>query len=324
MTGGTFDFYNSSSIKFYNLDQNIRYQLAVLEILDPITKKHCMNVGNLCGRLCQYLNLNSEFTVYCITSGYLHDIGKSKVPYEILSKPTRLTDEEFEIIKKHTTYGYEMCIKDAHLRPFADGVLYHHEALNGTGYPQKLTAEKIPIVARIIRVADEYDALTTKRHYTTHVNISKTLQDMIEDTKPAHEDKTVALGVLSENSQNGKISPYILKALFKAVIEDTEYEEDIQQQVPMYVLSNKSRVHGAACILYPDILKDFAAVVEKDLYVLPSSIHEVILLPAEGTEDSEQLKLMVHEINESQVEDEEVLSDSVYFYRRRDDAFYQL
>lgn len=107
-------------------------------------------------------------------------------------------------------------------------------------------------------------------------------------------------------------------------IEDTEYEEDIQQQVPMYVLSNKSRVHGAACILYPDILKDFAAVVEKDLYVLPSSIHEVILLPAEGTEDSEQLKAMVHEINESQVEDEEVLSDSVYFYRRRDDAFYQL
>ena len=106
--------------------------------------------------------------------------------------------------------------------------------------------------------------------------------------------------------------------------EDTEYEEDIQQQVPMYVLSNKSRVHGAACILYPDILKDFAAVVEKDLYVLPSSIHEVILLPAEGTEDSEQLKAMVHEINESQVEDEEVLSDSVYFYRRRDDAFYQL
>ena len=85
--------------------------------------------------------------------------------------------------------------------------------------------------------------------------------------------------------------------------EDTEYEEDIQQQVPMYVLSNKSRVHGAACILYPDILKDFAAVVEKDLYVLPSSIHEVILLPAEGTEDSEQLKAMVHEINESQVED---------------------
>ena len=242
MTGGTFDFYNSSSIKFYNLDQNIRYQLAVLEILDPITKKHCMNVGNLCGRLCQYLNLNSEFTVYCITSGYLHDIGKSKIPYEILSKPTRLTDEEFEIIKKHTTYGYEMCIKDAHLRPFADGVLYHHEALNGTGYPQKLTAEKIPIVARIIRVADEYDALTTKRHYTTHVNISKTLQDMIEDTKPAHEDKTVALGVLSENSQNGKISPYILKALFKAVIEDTEYEISMVEDYLKYLKDNIKRL----------------------------------------------------------------------------------
>ena len=107
-------------------------------------------------------------------------------------------------------------------------------------------------------------------------------------------------------------------------VDDVMYEEDMQQEVPMYVLSNKSRVHGAACILYPDILKDFAAVVQKDLYVLPSSIHEVILLPSDGTEDSEQLKEMVREINEAQVEDEEVLSDSVYFYRRRDDTFFRL
>ena len=91
--------------------------------------------------------------------------------------------------------------------------------------------------------------------------------------------------------------------------------EDIQQEVPMYVLSNKSRVNGAACILYKDVLKDFAMVTGKDLYILPSSIHEVILLPADGTQESELLKMMVKEINQSQVEAEEVLSDSVYIYR---------
>ena len=105
---------------------------------------------------------------------------------------------------------------------------------------------------------------------------------------------------------------------------DDEGIEDMHQEVPMYVLSNKSRVNGASCILYKDILKDFAMVVDKDLYVLPSSIHEVILLPADGTQESEQLKEMVREINQSQVEKEEVLSDSVYYYRRSDDSFFCL
>lgn len=105
---------------------------------------------------------------------------------------------------------------------------------------------------------------------------------------------------------------------------DDEEIEDMQQEVPMYVLSNKSRINGASCILYKDILKDFAMVVDKDLYVLPSSIHEVILLPSDGTQESGQLKEMVREINQSQVEKEEVLSDSVYYYRRSDDSFFCL
>ncbi len=105
---------------------------------------------------------------------------------------------------------------------------------------------------------------------------------------------------------------------------DDEEIEDMQQEIPMYVLSNKSRINGASCILYKDILKDFAMVVDKDLYVLPSSIHEVILLPSDGTQESEQLKEMVREINQSQVEKEEVLSDSVYYYRRSDDSFFCL
>lgn len=93
-----------------------------------------------------------------------------------------------------------------------------------------------------------------------------------------------------------------------------EYLKELREAAPMYVLSNQTRVQGASCILYPDILRDFAEAVKSDFYILPSSVHEVILLPAQGDEDEEGLKRMVWEVNETQVEREEVLSDSVYYY----------
>lgn len=236
------NFYDSTSIKTYNLDKNMRYELSVLDRLDPMTKQHSENVGDLTGRICQQLKLNKKFIVHAIICGYLHDVGKSMVPYSILSKPGKLTDEEFEIMKKHTIYGYQICMDDLKLRPYAEGPLYHHEALNGTGYPKGLTKKDIPFVARIIRVADEYDALVTKRHYTTHVNISETLKDMIKDTKPANMKQTMALSQLSENSRMGKISPTILKALFKLVIDDTKYEISLLYDYLDYLRDNIKRL----------------------------------------------------------------------------------
>ena len=242
MNSEKFDFYDSTSLKIYNLDQNMKYQLSVLDNLDPITKRHSENVGNLCCRICQYLRLNKKFTIHATICGFLHDIGKMFISKEILEKPTSLTDEEYEIMKTHTTLGYEMCMKDIQLRPYAEGPLYHHEALNGSGYPQGLTKKDIPFVARIIRVADEYDALVTKRHYTTHVHISDTLRDLIKDAKPSDYTKTIALGQLSENSQEGKISPKILKCLFKVVIDDTLYEISSVMDYVDYLKDNIKRL----------------------------------------------------------------------------------
>ena len=236
------DFYDSTSIKTYNLDKNMRYELSVLDKLDPMTKQHSENVGDLSGRICQQLRLNKKFTVHAIICGYLHDIGKSMIPYSILSKPGKLTDEEYAIMKTHTTLGYQICMDDLKLRPYAEGPLYHHEALNGSGYPKGLTKKDIPFVARIIRVADEYDALVTKRHYTTHVHISETLNDMIKDTKPANYKQTMALSQLSENSKMGKISPTILKALFKLVIDDTKYEISLLYDYLDYLRENIKRL----------------------------------------------------------------------------------
>lgn len=216
------DFYSPLNLKSYNLDQTMRYQLDVLGNLDFFTRRHSENVANLVCRICEYMHASQSFTIYCTICAYLHDIGKLFIPEEILKKPDKLTDEEFEIMKKHTTLGYEMCMKDLQLRPYAAGTLYHHESLNGTGYPSGLTRKDIPIEAQIIRVADEYDAIVTKRRYTTHVNISETLKDLIKDSKP--DPKFVALDHLAEISKLGKINKKVLRVLFKVVIDDILYE----------------------------------------------------------------------------------------------------
>lgn len=132
-----FDFYNSTSIKSYNLDETIRYQLKMLDGLDNFTRKHSDNVANISCRLCEKLHLSEGFTIYTTTCAYLHDIGKLFIPPSILQKPSKLTDEEYAIMKTHTTVGYKICMDDLKLRPYAAGALYHHEALDGTGYPNR-------------------------------------------------------------------------------------------------------------------------------------------------------------------------------------------
>ena len=220
-----FDFYSKTSLKSYNLDDRIRYQLKMLDSLDAYTRRHSENVASITCRLCEYLKLDKGFTIYCTTCAYLHDIGKIFIPPEVLQKPSKLTDEEYEVMKTHTTIGYKMCMNDPKLRPYAAGTLYHHEALNGTGYPNGVTAEKIPYEAQIIRVADEFEAISSKRQYKTHIGIIETLNILIDDTKP-NPIKSIpdGLKILAAETKLGKIDRKIVKALFKVVIDDTEYE----------------------------------------------------------------------------------------------------
>lgn len=218
----TFDFYDPTSLKAYNLDKTMQYQLNILGSLDVFTRKHSENVANLTCRICERLHCQKGFIEYCTICAYLHDIGKQFIPQEILQKPGKLTDEEFEIMKTHTTHGYNMCMKDLKLRPYALAALDHHEMLNGSGYPNGITKKDIPYYVQIVTIADEYDAIVTKRQYKTHVNISATLKDLIKDTQP--DPKFMALDFLTEKEKVGKINGKILKQLFKVVIDDTNYE----------------------------------------------------------------------------------------------------
>lgn len=228
-----FDFYSKTSLKSYNLDEAMRYQLSMLDSLDAFTRAHSENVANLTCRICEYLHASNKFTVYCTICAYLHDIGKLFIPPKILQKKEALTDEEYEVMKTHTTIGYNMCMKDLKLRLYAAGAIYHHEALNGTGYPRGLTKKDIPIEGQIIRVADEYDAIVSKRQYKSHVDISDTLLMLIEDATP------------QKGYKDGKINPKVLKALMKVVIDDIEYEKYCVQEYVEYLEENISRLKQA-------------------------------------------------------------------------------
>ena len=220
----TFDFYNSTSIKSYNLNEAIRYQLKMLDGLDAFTRRHSENVANITCRLCEKLGMSRGFTIYCTTCAYLHDIGKQFIPPSVLQKPTKLTNEEYEIMKTHTTIGYKMCMNDLKLRPYAAGPLYHHESLDGTGYPNNVPGTKIPYEAQIIRVADEFEAITAKRQYKSHIGIIDALNILINNAHPT-PPKSLKDGISKMKYAGvGKIDKKILKALFKVVIDDTEYE----------------------------------------------------------------------------------------------------
>lgn len=242
MKNFSFDFYNAANLKAYNLNDTMRYQLAILDKMDPITKKHSESVANLVCRICEYLGYNWQATIHSTINAYLHDVGKLAIPQEVLNKPGKLTDEEYEIMKTHTTKGYEICMKDIKLRPYAEAALYHHEALNGTGYPNGVTKKDIPYIAQIVRVADEYDAITSKRQYKTHINISETLKLLIKDAQPEDHIKSVALDQLKTNEKTGKINARILKILFKVVIDDIIYEIACLDEYIKYLKSEIKRL----------------------------------------------------------------------------------
>lgn len=235
-----FDFYSKTVLKSYNLDDKMRYQLNMLDNLDVFTRKHCENVANLTCRICEYMHLNKEFTIYCTICAYLHDIGKLFIPPSILQKQSALTDEEYETMKTHTVIGYDMCMKDLKLRPYAVGARSHHEALNGTGYPDGLRKKDIPLEAQIIRVADEYDAIVSKRQYKSHIDISDTLEILIGDSKPSI--KSDALSKITIDSKVGKVNPKIVKVLLKVVIDDIEYEIACLYEYIEYLKSQVERL----------------------------------------------------------------------------------
>ena len=139
--------------------------MQCLRSFDDMTYMHSMNVALICNIFGSWLSLPKTETDILVLCGLLHDIGKLKIPEEIISKPGKLTDEEFDLIRSHPRLGYEILeSKDLDNR-IKLAALQHHERFNGCGYPRKLTGPEISNFSSVVAIADVYDAMTSNRVY---------------------------------------------------------------------------------------------------------------------------------------------------------------
>lgn len=147
---------------FYKTIKSIAF---ALDAKDQYTHGHSMRVTLYSLALAKALDLPDDLLEEIETTGLLHDIGKIAIPEKILLKPGKLTDEEFEIIKKHPELGEHLVNGIGKLKLISNWMKYHHERFDGRGYPDGLVGEEIPISSRIIAIADTYDAMTSSRSY---------------------------------------------------------------------------------------------------------------------------------------------------------------
>lgn len=149
---------------------------------DDLTFVHCVNVSLICTIIGRWMDFSEEDIDVLTLSGLLHDIGKLLAPNEILTKPTHLTPNEYAIMKKHVDLGYNI-LKDCDIDiRIKQSCLYHHERCDGSGYPEGLTSDKIPVFAKIVAIADVYDAMTAARVYRGPICPFEVVKIMEHDT----------------------------------------------------------------------------------------------------------------------------------------------
>jgi putative two-component system response regulator len=156
-----------------------------VESRDPYTEGHCDRLARNASDLGRHLGLDESSIVALRRGGYLHDLGKIAVPDEILKKGSDLTPAEWDIMKQHPVTGETICRPLKSLRLVLPIIRHHHEHSDGSGYPDGLRQGEIPLLPRILQVADIYDALRTERPY-----------------KPAHTHEQAAV-IMREEAQSG-------------------------------------------------------------------------------------------------------------------------
>ncbi len=154
-----------------------------IEARDPYTRGHCERLSDMSSRLGGRLEIPEEDIKALRWAGIVHDIGKVVVPDSILLKPGPLTEEEMAVMRRHSVIGEQICAPLKSFRLVLPIIRHHHEKSNGTGYPDGLRGEEIPLTARILQLADVYDALTTDRPYRQADTSEVALEIMDEEGK---------------------------------------------------------------------------------------------------------------------------------------------
>jgi HD-GYP domain-containing protein (c-di-GMP phosphodiesterase class II) len=164
---------------------------AAIDGKDKYTRGHSERVSRFSVAIGQRMGLGTEELETLRISSLLHDVGKIAIDDAILKKPSALTDAEFEIMKTHPQRGYKIMAHIPAMKEFLPGMYMHHEMINGEGYPQGLRGDEIPLQAKIISVADTFDAMTTDRPYQKGMDLEVALNRIKSFVGTRYDGKVV-------------------------------------------------------------------------------------------------------------------------------------
>jgi putative nucleotidyltransferase with HDIG domain len=173
------------------VDARIDALIVKLEARDPLTSEHSRAVAAWCSRLGRRLGLDSAEVTFAARCGLLHDVGKVATPLEILNAPRALDDREWRLIRAHAAAGEAIVRAVPELRPFAPAVRSHHERLDGHGYPDRLPASAIPLMARIVAVADSFNAMIGRRPYRLPMPPIRALEELVRGRETQFDPEVV-------------------------------------------------------------------------------------------------------------------------------------
>lgn len=165
-------------IENFEKEKDVVSLLLTLSNKDDYTYQHSVQVGMIAYYLAQWIGNTEEEALLAGKAGYLHDIGKSRIESEILQKPGKLTQKEFDMIKQHTTFGFEIITNSGMDKNIALAALQHHERMNGKGYPNGITGDAIQPISKIIAVADVYSAMISSRVYQKKKDLLFVLKEL--------------------------------------------------------------------------------------------------------------------------------------------------
>jgi putative nucleotidyltransferase with HDIG domain len=194
----------SSPPSYHLVKDEIQEMMALartVEEKDEVTEGHCHRLERLAIRTGERLGLPGQRLIDLSYGAYLHDVGKVRVPDGILNKAGRLTEEEWVKMRRHPEHGAEMLREKVFLKAAAQIVVCHHENYDGSGYPQGLRGEDIPMEARVVSVVDAYDAITSERPYQVAAARSKALQELRANAGTQFDPRVVRafLSVIGED-----------------------------------------------------------------------------------------------------------------------------
>jgi putative two-component system response regulator len=162
--------------------ESVLFTLArSIEGKDPYTHGHCERLSEYSAHLGEHLALSEDQLIALRRAGVVHDVGKIAIPDAILLKPSSLTAEEWKLIREHPVVGERICAPLKSFRFVLPIIRHHHEKFDGSGYPDGLRGEAIPVTARVLQIVDVYDALTTDRPYKKAFSITDALQTMKQE-----------------------------------------------------------------------------------------------------------------------------------------------